>query len=880
MKIATAGSRLSKAWRPEDLTWEQFVDRLRSPTRTGETVREYQSMTPDEKAQRKDTNGGFVGGELRPGRRVKGSVINRWLITLDADNCAAEDWPRDWDNFSFIQGLRCVVYSTHSHTPDKPRLRWIVPLSRAVSPDEYEPIARKVAEWIGIEKMDPLTYEAWRMMFWPSCCKDGKFIFAEADGDLLDPDAVLREYGPDEAWRNEALWPLSSKEGEIVRREIKQQADPRTKPGVLGAFCRVYSVEDAIDAFDLPYERCEGMRDRYTYTHGTTAAGAVVYNDGLFLYSNHSTDPASHQCCNAFDLVRVHRFGELDEGKTETDTSRLPSYKAMIEFAQSDEQVRRDLIEEQLGDLGSIAPVSVNTVKNRTDDEVSVKHDGDGAGNGEEDPDAWKRKLTLDKKGNIEPNLNNACLLIANLPEFKGKLGYCNRDKLVYVTGDLPWGYRSSALSAEEERMLMGSGWKTNDEIYAQEGYNGPPRAKGRVFGSQDRTNLYKYFEGWRYSVMQTTNGGLDKAVIDAARSNPFDPLRDYLTGLVWDGKKRVEDMFIHWLGAEDCELNREITRLWMMGAVDRAMRPGCQFDSVLVFQGEQGIGKTSLLRMLAGEYYTNAVDATSMSKQTGELLLGKWIVELGELDSVKKSSATAFKNFITATSDNFRKAYATDAETYPRRCVFAATTNENSYLRDDTGERRMWLLPCAGQRGMAEIGKKGTLPGFAREVDQIWAEAVDMWRRRMQEKRRPGEDFDQINLYLFIQDPELEAQMEERRQGSKLPDADREYIEEYLNKPRPDSWESMDARARADWIAGDSVLPAGSYLPQSVTLKEIRTELFGESIRNAGRQGRSNTSFRIAAVMDSMPGWRRVGKASRGEDRSVRWEKRQKLEK
>lgn len=872
MKIATAGSRLSKAWKTEDLTWEQFVDRLRTPVRTGETMREYQSMKPDEKAQRKDTNGGFVGGELRPGRRIKGSVISRWLITLDADNCAADDWPRDWDNFSIIQGLRCCVYSTHSHTPDKPRLRWIVPLSRAVSPDEYEPIARKVAEWIGIEKMDPLTYEAWRMMFWPSCCKDGKYIFTEADGDLLDPDAVLREYGPDEAWRNEALWPLSSKEGEIVRREIKQQADPRTKPGVLGAFCRVYSVEDAIDAFDLPYERCEGMRDRYTYTHGTTAAGAVVYNDGLFLYSNHSTDPASHQCCNAFDLVRVHKFGELDEGKTDDDTTRLPSYKAMLEFAQSDEQVRRDLIEEQLGDLGTIAPISDNTVTEETNTVKPATNDED------EDPDAWKALLTLDKKGNVEPSLNNACVILANAPVFRGKLGYCNRDKLVYVTGDLPWEYHSSKLSAEEEKLIMGPTWMTDDEIYAQAGYHGPPRAKGRVFSGQDRTNLYKFFERWNYSVMQTTNGGLDKAVVDAAQSNPFDPLRDYLTGLVWDGKKRVEDMFIHWLGAEDCELNREITRLWMMGAVDRAMRPGCQFDSVLVFCGEQGIGKTSLLRMLAGEYYTNAVDATSMTKQTGELLQGKWIVELGELDSIKKSSSTAFKNFVTATADHYRKAYATDAETYPRRCVFAATTNEGVFLRDETGERRMWILPCAGQKGMSEIGLKGTLPGFAEEVEQIWAEAVDMWRARMQEKRRGGEGFDNINLYLYLQDPELEAQMEERRQGFKLPDTDREFIAEYLDRGRPDDWEDWSDEDRIAWINDEYLGPRKvdpsrcSYTPDEITRKEILSELYEEDPKLVAKGGRTSRAIRVTSIMDSMPGWRRDGTARKPNDRSALW--------
>jgi hypothetical protein len=831
---------------------------------------EYRAMTKDEQAQRKDV-GGFVGGALDGGRRTAGSVTERWLVTLDADYAE----PGDWETYTALFDDACCVYSTHSSTPDHPRLRWVLPLRRAVTAEEYPAVARKVATRVGIERLDPTTYQPERLMFWPSCCQDGEYIFHEQQGNAVDPDAVLAEYGTGEAWRDASSWPTSSREGEIVRREQRTQADPLTKEGIIGAFCRVYSVEDAIDAFDLPYERCPGMDRRYTYTGGSTAAGAVVYGEGRWLYSNHATDPAGGQLCNAWDLVRLHKFGEMDEDSKATETTKLPSYKAMTELAGADERVRGEMISSQFGDIGKIAPVK--TVTPAANDDVAGRVGTDEA---EGDPDAWMSLLTLDKKGNPEPSLNNACVILANAPVFKGKLGYCNRDKLVYVIGELPWEYHSSKLSAEEERLIMGPAWMSDDEIYAQAGYHGPPRSKGRVFSGQDRTNLYKFFERWNYSVMQTTNGGLDKAVVDAAQNNPFDPLRDYLTGLVWDGKKRVEDMFVHWLGAEDCELNREITRLWMMGAVDRAMRPGCQFDSVLVFCGEQGIGKTSLLRMLAGEYYTNAVDATSMTKQTGELLQGKWIVELGELDSIKKSSSTAFKNFVTATADHYRKAYATDAETYPRRCVFAATTNEGVFLRDETGERRMWILPCAGQKGMSDIGKKGTLPGFAEEVEQIWAEAVDMWRRRMQEKRRGGEGFDNINLYLYIQDPELEAQMEERRQGFKLPDTDREFIAEYLDRGRPDDWEDWSDEDRIAWINDAYLGPRKvdpsrcSYIPDEITRKEILSELYEEDPKLVAKGGRNSRATRVTSIMDSMPGWRRAGTAKRPNDRSTLWKK------
>lgn len=867
MKIATAGSRTSRNWRTEDWTWMQLVDRLRTPARTGETMAEYRAMSKDEQSKRKDV-GGFVGGELDGGRRKAGSVRARWLVTLDADYAE----PGDWETFTLLHDVAACVYSTHSHSKEHPRLRWILPLSHAVTADEYPAVARRLAYDLAlIERLDPTTYQPERLMYWPSCCEDGEYVFHEQRGGCVDPDMVLREYGPGEAWRDVSRWPTSAREGEVVQREQRQQADPLTKDGLVGAFCRCYSVEDAIDAFDLPYERCEGMRDRYTYTGGSTAAGAVVYDNGRWLYSNHATDPAGGQLCNAWDLVRIHRFGELDDSTRAQDAVRLPSYKAMTDLAGADERVRGELIDSQFGDIGSAAPISRNTVMDGANDEDGADDDGDGA---DEDTDAWKNLLEFDKKGNLEPSLNNACVILTHAPVFRGRLGFCDRDGLVYVIGELPWPYQSGRLSAEEEKLIMGPKWLTTDEIYAQKGYNGPPRLKGRVWSAQDRTNLYKYFERWKYSVMQTTNGGLDKAVVDAARQIKCDPLRDYLTGLTWDGVPRLDTMFIHWLGAEDCELNREITRLWMMGAVDRAMRPGHQFDSVLVFCGEQGIGKTSLLRMLAGEYYTNAVDATSMTKQTAELLQGKWIVELGELDSVKKSSATAFKNFITATTDHYRKAYATDAETYPRRCVFAGTSNEGAFLRDDTGERRVWIMPCYGQAGMNEPGKKGTLPGFAGEVGQIWAEAVEMWRARMTERRRGGEGMDDVNLCLFIQDPELDAEMEERRQGFKLPDSTREDIEEYLDTPRPDNWETMSAEAREDFFRGAWIGDGArcTYLPEIVTLKEIRTELYRERPEDAGRAGRSGMAVKIASIMNTMPGWERIGKASRGNDRSVRW--------
>jgi predicted P-loop ATPase len=877
MKLATAGSRWSRRWKTEDWFWEALVERLRTPARTGETVREYQAMTKDEKTAKKDV-GGFVGGAINGGRRVVGAVTERWLVTLDADYAE----PGDWENFTALNDMRCCVYSTHSHTPEHPKLRWVLPLKRAVSPEEYGAVARKVAEWIGIEKMDPLTYQPERLMFWPSCSDDAEYYFKEQDGPALDPDAVLRTYGPDEAWRDVTLWPTSSREGEVVRREQRMQADPLTKPGLVGAFCRTYTVEDAIDAFDLPYERCDGVSgERYTYTHGSTAAGAVVYGDGRWLYSNHATDPAGGQLCNAWDLVRVHKFADLDADSKAADPTKLPSYKAMTDLVAQDERVRRTLIDNQFGDIGisvygedgggSIAPVKRTTTAETTPTTPTTPtppqetaDDGVGAGDdGDDDDKSWTDLLVLNKKTGLpEPTLDNACVILEYAPQFRGRLAFCEQGEQIYVTAPMPWEDKIKRTDTHEsEAEIMGDDWTETGSDGTT--YKGPPHAEGRVWTTQDSVEMYRWFERrFGYSAMQKRNGGLDNALLTAAKRRSFNPIYAYLKGLHWDGVERLDTMLIRWMGAEDCELNRVVTRLWMMGAVDRVIRPGGQFDSVLVFKGPQGIGKTRMMRALVGEYYTNAVRAATIGKESAEIIQGMWVVDLDEIDSVTKSSVTAFKAFITSPSDRYRKAYAIDAESHPRQCVFFGTTNTSGFLRDETGERRYWIVPCEGQKGMTERGVRGTLPGFDDEVEQLWAEAVYRWRERIRECRKGTEPLRAINAKLYITDERLGQEMDARLGDFKLADPDRDDIEEYLEKPLPDNWETMSQKDRDEFEDGYLIVDERKLTGkrQTVTLKEIRLNVFGDSPKRAAGPGRTSTACRIVSIMDNMPGWECVG--------------------
>ena len=333
LTISVGRSRKETNWKQINLTWGQLVERLRNPQITDETVKEFSEMTHDQQQDIKDV-GGYVGGIIEGGSRAADNVVSRDVIMWDADYGDM----RIWEAWDMMVGKAAVLHSTHKHTPEHPRLRIVAPLTRPVSPLEYEAIGRKIASWMDIEAFDDTTYEPNRLMFWPSCSTDGEYVFEVLEGDWLDPDAILAEYTD---WHDMREWPVSSRREKAIRKMGEKAGDPLTKPGVIGAFNRAYSITDAITTY-LPdeYTPCGG--NRWTYVKGSSTAGAVAYDDDTFLYSHHNTDPTSERLCNAFDLVRIHKFGELDKG-ADADLPDLPSMKAMKHLCAQDEKVRAEL---------------------------------------------------------------------------------------------------------------------------------------------------------------------------------------------------------------------------------------------------------------------------------------------------------------------------------------------------------------------------------------------------------------------------------------------------------------------------------------------------------------------------------------------------------
>lgn len=419
MKIAvsTGNSRMEKKWNLKEMELSEFRDRISQTIRTSETMEQYRKMSKAQQDDVKDV-GGYVLGRLKGGRRKKDCVLSRSALTLDMDYAHADVA----DQIEMFQTFGCFIYSTHKHTKEKPRLRLIIPLVREVTPDEYMAVSRKVAEEIGMELFDDTTYEPSRLMYWPSTSADGEFFFHEIAGEPLNPDEVLSKY---KDWKDVSSWPVSNRQHSIVQKDIKKQEDPLQKRGVIGAFNRTFTITQAIDTFISDVYQPSSMPGRYDYVPADSAAGVVIYDD-VFAYSHHATDPACGKLMNAFDVVRIHKFGHLDAKASEdTDSTKLPSYKAMQEFASQNEQVRITLGKER---------------------EESARMDF-----AEED---WKKQLEYNRQGILINNLKNLLLILNNDENLKGIVFNQLSDDME-IKGEVPWSHPSKFWRDADDAQLI-----------------------------------------------------------------------------------------------------------------------------------------------------------------------------------------------------------------------------------------------------------------------------------------------------------------------------------------------------------------------------------------------------------------------------------------
>ena len=674
--ISKAKSHKSTTWKSESLMWSDFVKKISEPYYTNETTEEFKNMDKANKDRIKNCIGGFVGGALKEnGNRNNENIKSRSLITLDIDHCSLNIEDQ-------LKGIKYsyIIYSTHSHRKDYPRYRLIIPLDKDVTPVEYEAIARMVAHEIDktMDMFDDTTYESVRLMYWPSTPKGGEYYFQYRDEEFLKADEVLAEYVF--GWEDRSSWPVSSRKNQKIISAIKKQQDPLDKKGLIGSFCRTYTIQEAINEYLSDIYRLSDDGARATYINGSTSNGVVIYDD-KFSYSHHSTDPTGDILVNSFDLVRILKFSHLDEGvKPNTKSENLPSFIEMKKLAASDKKV----IETQKVER-------IEEAKSEFGEEISA----------DEVDDSWKSKLTYTDSGYAK-TIENFRLIMENDFLLKDRYYYDEFEQSPKVIKRLPWSRKDDDFEEERE-------WSDTDDSglksYVEKYYTGIP------------TNKY--------------NDALNLAFND----NSIHPVREYIKGLIWDGEYRLETLFIDYLGAEDTKYNRMVAKKALVAAITRVFKPGTKYEEMpILVSTKQGIGKSTLVKKLGKKWFSDSLtfnDIKSDVKRAIEQTEGSWIIEMPELKGLSSKDADAIKAFMSGTEDKTRKAYARRVGKVKRQYILIGTTNNQEFLSDRTGNRR--YLPVIADdikptKDVFSLSKDKI--HLDDEIDQIWAEAYSYYNQ------------------------------------------------------------------------------------------------------------------------------------------------------
>ena len=390
---------------------------------------------------------------------------------------------------------------------------------------------------------------------------------------------------------------------------IKKQEDPEDKKGIIGVFCRTYTIQEAIETFlsDVYTPAGEG---RYTYINGSTAAGLIVYDD-KFAYSHHGTDPAGGRLCNAFDLVRIHKFGHLDTGKEKEDKDKK-SFKAMEEFASKDSTTKKHIAEDKFAEAKFEFAEEAKA-------EVPEEYDT-----------SWTEELDANTKGEYDNSANNLNIIIQHDQFLKDVFKLNIFDNKRYITRSLPW---RKVDTVEPLRDVDYSGVRNYIEC---------------VYGIASSQKV-------------------DDALALEFEKKKFHPIREYICAQKWDGIPRVNTLLIDYFGAEDNAYTRAAIRKTLVAAVARVFEPGIKFDTALILVGEQGTYKSTFVKKLGMEWFSDTF-TTVQGKESFEQIQGAWLIEMAELSGLKKAEVESIKHYISKREDMFRPAYGRTVETYKRQ--------------------------------------------------------------------------------------------------------------------------------------------------------------------------------------------------------------------
>ena len=843
---------------PKADSLNRFYKMFHEALMTGETFRQFDKLGDEGQKQKKAAAGFWFRAPLKDGIRNRTSALPSNLVSLDFDYIDVEFWDAVRTN-SLDLPFEYAYHTSRRHTPEKPRFRIIIPLATMIDNDRYPAISRILASKFDPEmtRPDKVSFRPAQMMYLPTMCRDGEYVFGVVENELADPDDLLAEFEMIHGdWRD--INNLPKAPNEKLRETADKAEDPTEKLGPVGNFCRAYSVEDAIERFGLPYEPVDipSGKPRYTYLGGTTVNGAEVQDDGLFLYSHHGSDPCSDMLVNAFDLVRIHKFGKEDAKFNGEDkkANEFPSYKAMVEFISDDPTYRKEVVasnydtNEMFDDLWDEDEIEieddeidamVGTVPQHVeDDEEDEEEDlSDIVGSVEEKPEAvlgkpilkalkprkrprsekdWVSKLEADRAGKIIPNLANIARILSSDPRFMDAIAFnefhARAVCRVALRTKIDWLAPPPVMDREN-----GDPW--------QDQHDNMVRAVMESEAGQGK-------KGWG---MKVSDRDLSAAVDIAARSFSFHPVRDRLESFDWDKNQRLDRLFVDFLGCPDTPYYREAARNFMIAAVARIYEPGHKFDYVPTLWGAQGKRKSTFINVLAlgwaGELKANFSDEKAMVEQ----MMGCVIMELPELSAIGRSAVEDVKAFISATESNVRLAYRRNAQVFPRQCVFMGSTNQKDFLKDQTGNRRFWPIEVRVDQIDTDL--------LRRTMPQIWAEAVVAYRAM-----RKAQPEGVLPLYLTSQEAQSEA---DALQADSLRENDADLvaaiIAERLNKKVRvgDDFDEANGKATYEW-------------PDMVFSHSIATEWVSD-IKVLGQMSQV-----VAEALHKL-GWEKVGRRRAG---------------
>ena len=754
LAIAYGNSRQAKNWVNKTIRYEDLKARLKVTIRTAESAEEYAKMSKAQRDVAKD-HGGFVGGALKGGRRKVDAVELRSMIALDGDRIDKAFL----DDYETNASYTSCLYTTHSSTEANPRVRLVFPLLRDVTSEEFVAVSRYLAQMLGIDFFDECSYQPNQLMYWPSSPQNGVFVFKEVEKEWLDPDAILSAH-PE--WTDPTRLPTSSRESKANQVTQQKVQDPLEKEGTVGIFNRVFfPVTRALETFLAGVYEPTESESRWHLIASSSIAGVEI-KDEKFVYSHHAKDPAYLKLCNAFDIVRIHKFGDLDD---------KASFRAMCDFAMRQDEVKIVAANERLSEAEKDFAESVD--------------------------DEWKKRLQRNKNGVLENNLHNIRLIMENDPYMKNIVFNQLADGME-IRGAVPWKHPA------------------------------------RFWRDADDAQLICYIDASYGSFSQRN---YDIAVTKAADDRSYHPIKEYFDGLpVWDEMPRVDTVLIDYLGAQDNAYVRAVTRKALCAAYMRIYHPGIKFDYITVLNGNQGIGKSTLIAKLGMEWFADSLTLSDMNDKTAaEKLQGYWIHEIGEMAGMRKAELEKVKAFVSRQDDKYRASFGRRVTPHPRQCIFFGTTNsENGYLRDITGNRRFWNVKVTGDGRMKpwDLGQE--------TVDQIWAEVIVL--------SNAGEElFLDHTLEDYARKEQSEAMEQDDREG---------LVARYLDMLLPETWDTMDVHQRRDYVQDpDGLLNAkGTMHRETVSNIEIWCECFGKAKEDI----KPADSYAISAIMARLPDWSR----------------------